>query len=163
MAKYFIFAKIFAKNLCQRTRWLGGQDNDYKDINGKFWRPLTDFKGTISGGWLCGQVIFQLGNRISSWRRESSWNHFCLCMWDRGPCILLSKKQKRKISWHCNFNGAHLESYPFRAVRSFWLSAHLLSLLKLLSFFINRRILEQKRPYTEGMQTQKLQTGKAIL
>ena len=45
--EFFVFAKIFSKNVCPRCRWLRGHDNDYADTFGKLWRLLTDFKGTL--------------------------------------------------------------------------------------------------------------------
>ena len=28
-------------------------DHDYADINGKFWKPLTDFERAKKGTWMC--------------------------------------------------------------------------------------------------------------
>ena len=39
--------KRYSRNKFQRSRWLRGQDNDYADIDWKFWRHLTDFKWTL--------------------------------------------------------------------------------------------------------------------
>ena len=39
---------------CGRSRWLCGHDNDCADINGKFWRPLTE------DGPPVGQLTWQI-------------------------------------------------------------------------------------------------------
>ena len=45
--KYFVFTKIFTKNICPRSHRLRGHGQDYTDTFKKLWRLPTDFKGTI--------------------------------------------------------------------------------------------------------------------
>ena len=49
---------------CQR---LSRPDNDYADIDGKFWRPLTDFKGTIKQKNVLGFVDLSNSNILKTW------------------------------------------------------------------------------------------------
>ena len=60
-------------------------DHDYADINGKFWKPLTDFERAKKGTWMCslGWVncqefeITMCGTVVAKYKKKLPFLLFC--------------------------------------------------------------------------------------